>query len=358
MINYEAIPLLVFYLMLALGVSFLCSILEAVILSLTPSFVANLEKKGDKSGPKLRALKEDIDRPLAAILSLNTVAHTIGASGVGVQSQEAFGSAYVTITSVVLTLLILIFSEIIPKSLGSMYRKRLARFVAAVMPTLIIMTLPLVWMSKGITRLLGGSPHHGPTLSREEFSAMADLVSEEGVFEEDESRILKNLFRFAALRVQDVMTPRTVIVAFDADETVEDLIASEESLRFSRLPVHRGTLDTISGYVLKQDVLLKSAQSENDLTLEELRRDLLILPETTNLRACMEAMLERQEHITLVVDEYGGTAGIVTMEDLVETLLGLEIVDEVDGTDDMQALARHQWERRAKRLGLVTEDLS
>ncbi|MEM1347253.1 MAG: CNNM domain-containing protein, partial [Myxococcota bacterium] len=262
--------------------------------------------------------------------------------------------AYVTATSVILTLLILIFSEIIPKTIGARYWKSLAIPMARIMGPLIFLTYPLVLLSQGITRLIGGSGHHGPSLSREEFNATVELVSREGLFHEDESRILRNLFLFSDLRAQDVMTPRTVIQAFEESATVKDVLAHERAKRFSRLPVHSGDLDSIQGYVLKQDVLLSSAENRLDTPLKDLVRKIMIVSGTMRLREVLEAMLAQQEHIALLVDEYGGTAGILTMEDLVETLLGLEIVDESDATVDMQQLARRQWERRAERLGLVS----
>ncbi len=353
--NPDALPLLFFYLALALGVSFLCSVLEAVLLSITPSYIAQLDAEGHPAAGRLASYKEDIDRPLAAILSLNTVAHTIGASGAGVQAQAAFGESSVTIASIILTLLILIFSEIIPKTLGASFWKRLAPYSARILGILIVITAPLVWLSQGITKIIGGSGHHGPTLSREEFSAMADIGSKEGIFDEEESRILSNLFRFNALRAQDVMTPRTVILAFDQTLTASDAFNNEAFMRFSRIPVYDENLDTISGYVLKQDLLAEIAEDRHATELSTLKRELLILPASTTLMRTLDQMLEAHEHIALLVGEYGGTAGIVTMEDLVETLLGLEILDESDADVDMQALARGQWQKRARRLGLVTE---
>jgi len=201
---------------------------------------------------------------------------------------------------------------------------------------------------------VGGSGHRGAALAREGFGATVDLVAREGLFHEGESRILKNLFLFNDLRAQDVMTPRTVIQAFEEDTTVKDVLEHERAKRFSRLPVHSGDLDSIKGYVLKQDVLLSSAENNLDTPLKDLARKIMILHGTMRLREVLERMLAEQEHIALLVDEYGGTAGILTMEDLVETLLGLEIVDESDATVDMQQLARRQWERRAERLGLVS----
>ncbi len=348
--------LLIFYVLLALVLSFICSMLEAILLSVTPSYVAALEQEGSTTGTLLYRLKSDIDRPLAAILSLNTAAHTVGATMGGAQAAIVFGNAYVGFISGILTLLILVFSEIIPKTLGAVYWRKLAPAAARFLPLLIWSLLPLVWMSKGFTRLLSGD-ERGTAVSREEITAMADLGKEEGIFEEEESRILKNLFRFSSLRVKDVMTPRTVVDALPEQQTVEEVVNTHSEFRFSRIPVYTKNRDDITGYVLKDEVLLKAAQEEDHVTLHDLRRDILAVPDSLPLPELFERLLDRLEHVALVVDEYGGTAGLVTMEDVVETLLGLEIVDEADRTEDMQTLARQQWLKRAHRLGLVPESL-
>lgn len=343
--------LLLFYLVLAIGVSFLCSILEAVLLSITPSYVAVLEKNESKSGKILRDLKEDIDRPLSAILSLNTIAHTIGAAGVGAQAQVVFGNAYVSLTSVVLTLAILVFSEIIPKTLGATYWKKLSGFAARATKILIILTYPLVLLSKGITNLIA-SEDKQPSVSREEFSAMAELGHEEGVFEKEESNIFKNLIRFNSLRVKDIMTPRIVVVKYPEKIAIKEVMEDQDKLWVSRIPVFENDEENITGYVLKNDVFLKFSKGEGDKQLKDIRREVLIIPENVSIKTLFARLLESQEHIAVVVDEYGGFSGVVTMEDVVETLLGMEIVDEIDAIDDMQKLAREKWRERAKRLGI------
>lgn len=344
--------LLIFYLILAIGVSFLCSILEAVLLSITPSFVAVLEREDAKSGKILRDLKQDIDRPLSAILSLNTIAHTVGAAGVGAQAQVVFGNTYVSVTSAILTLLILVFSEIIPKTLGATYWKTLSGFAARVTNILIYITYPLVLLSQGITKILS-SEDKQPTVSREEFSAMADVGFEEGVFEEGESNIFKNLIRFRSLRVKDIMTPRIVVVKFQEDQTIQEILHNKDELRVSRMPVFGDDEEDITGYVLKNDLYYNLSEDNGDKKLKEIKREVLIVPETISLKTLFERLLEKQEHIAVVVDEYGGLSGVVTMEDVVETLLGMEIVDEIDAIEDMQKLARQKWRERAKRLGIV-----
>lgn len=343
--------LLIIYLALAVGVSFLCSILEAVLLSVTPSFIALKEQEGSKSGKLLVELKKDIDRPLSAILSLNTIAHTVGAAGVGAQAQVVFGNAYVSITSAILTFVILVFSEIIPKTLGANYWKELSGVAAQTIRLLIFITYPLVLLSKGITRWLSSSDN-SQTLSREEFSVMADIGVEEGVFEEGESTIFKNLIRFSSLRASDIMTPRIVVVRFNEDTTIEEVLNRDKDLQFSRFPIFGKDEEDIMGYVLKNDLYQHLSQGKGGASLKEIKRDILILPEKMKLSVLFEKIIEKQEHIAAIVDEYGGFSGIVTMEDLVETLLGLEIVDEIDTIEDMQKLARLKWKERAKRLGI------
>lgn len=344
--------LLIFYLTLAIVVSFLCSILEAVLLSVTPSYIAFLEQEGSKTGSILREMKKDIDRPLAAILSLNTIAHTVGAAGVGAQAQVVFGSAYVSITSALLTLAILIFSEIIPKTLGATYWKQLSVFTGVATRILIYVTYPLVILSKGITWLLSRDENQ-PTMSREEFSAMAEKGVEEGIFEQEESNIFTNLIRFNSLRIKDIMTPRIVVVKFPEDKTIHEVLDENEELRVSRLPVFGSSEEEITGYVLKTDLYQKMYQGKGELQLKEIKREIIIVPEMVSLKVLFDRLLENQEHIAVVVDEYGGFSGVVTMEDVVETLLGMEIVDEIDAIEDMQKLARKKWRERAKKLGIV-----
>ncbi|MEX0601110.1 MAG: hemolysin family protein, partial [Rhodothermales bacterium] len=299
---------------------------------------------------------KDIDRPLAAILSLNTVAHTVGAAGAGAQAVIVFGDAVLGIFSAILTLLILVLSEIIPKTLGALYWRKLAPAVTRTLIPTIWITWPLVKLSQGITRLLARGRKVVP-ISREELTAMAELGEEQGVFEAGESRIIRNLFRFSSLRVKDIMTPRIVMFALPESQTVREVVDEYEEFRFSRIPIYTETRDDVTGYVLTDEILLKAAQENGDIPLSELKRDMLVVPDSLHLHELFERMLDGLEHIALVVDEYGGVEGVVSMEDIVETLLGLEIVDEADSAEDMQVLARRQWLARARRLGIVPKDL-
>lgn len=347
--------LLIFYVTLALGVSFLCSVMEAVLLSVTPSFVAQTERKHPRLGARLKAMKDDVDRPLAAILSLNTVAHTVGAAGAGAQAVKVFGDAYVGVISAVLTFLILVLSEIIPKTLGAVYWRQIASAVVRLLVPTIWLMWPLVWLAQGLTKLLARD-RAKVLISREEIAALADLGTREGVVREEEGRILKNLFRLGRLQVRDIMTPRTVVLAFPASLTVAQALAAQPEIRFSRLPLYGESRDDVAGFVLKSDVLLAAAEGRDETPLAELRRPLEVVTETLSLRGLFERLMDKRAHIALVVDEYGGTSGIVTMEDLLETLLGLEIVDEADAVHDMQELARRKWRERAAQLGLTLDE--
>ena len=353
-----SLTLLIVYVALAIGVSFLCSILEAVLLSITPAYVGALSETNPPLAEQLKSLKADVDRPLSAILTLNTIAHTVGATGAGAQAAALWGGqniwifTTVGVFSAVLTLGILILSEIIPKTLGAVYWRGLAGFVGRALPVLIWITLPLVWLSQGITKLIARGKKEG-AVSREEIAAMAEIGREEGVFDESETRILSSLLRFNALTAKDVMTPRTVIKAYPHDTPIQTL--SDDSQPFSRLPLYEDTVDHIIGYVLRDDVLAAAANGDGDKPAHTLAREVLTIPDSLPLPKVFDRLLDRREHIALVVGEYGGTAGLVTMEDVIETLLGLEIVDESDHDHDMQAAARQRWAERAERLGLHPE---
>lgn len=333
----------------ALGVSFLCSILEAALLSVTPSHVAKLEQDRPKVGRRLRTLKSHIDRPLAAILSLNTIANTAGAAGVGAEAQRIWGSQALAIASVILTLSILFISEILPKTLGAMHWRRLTGFIVTALPVLIFLTLPLVWLSVAATRSL--KRRRGTEkISREEFAALARIGGEQGVFDESEMRILRNLFHFGSLRTRDIMTPRIVMFSLEENTTVRDAIAERGSMIFSRIPIWKDNPDQVTGYILKDQLLLRAARNELDVPLRAFAREPLMVPDTIPLPALFEKLLDNREHIAVVVDEYGGVDGVVTMEDVLETLIGLEIVDEMDSVQDMRAMARAKWEARAKHI--------
>jgi CBS domain containing-hemolysin-like protein len=346
--------LLIVYILVALVFSFLCSIAEAVLLSVSSPYVTLLEKRGRKSGQMLRKLKSDIGEPLAAILTLNTIAHTIGAAGAGAQVTVVFGSAYLGIASAVLTLLILILSEIIPKTLGAQYWRRLAPATAYGLRALIWVLYPFVILSKKLTRGLIDEP----TLmgfSRQEFAAMAELSQKEGQLAQREAEVLRNLLRLRDTGVTDAMTPRPVVFSLPRDMTVGDFFARHEEMRFSRIPVYTRDRDELDGFVLRSDLLLAQAKGESGAPLARFERRMPVLPDSLSLAQAFNEVLQVRAHIAQVVDEYGVLAGVLTLEDIIETLLGLEIVDEGDKAEDMQEHARRLWRRRAKKMGLDPE---
>lgn len=343
--------LLIVYFSLAIGISFLCSIMEAALLTVTPSYILSEEEKGKSYASKLRELKGNIDKPLSAILSFNTIAHTVGAAGVGAQAVAIWGEEYFGYISAILTVAILVLSEIIPKSLGANYWRQIAPWMGAVLMGMIYLLYPLVKFSEFITKAF--SKKDGQTTSREEVAALTNLAVQEGVFEENESKIIHNLIRFKSIKVSSVMTPRTVVLAIEENKTLKELFDIKKTMRFSRIPVYKDTIDNIKGYVLKYDILDKLANDEFEHTIKELTREMTVIFEHYSIPVVLEILMSKREHIALVVDEYGGMAGIVTMEDILETLLGLEIQDESDSEVDMQQLARNQWTARAKKLGLI-----
>ncbi|MEW8624953.1 MAG: hemolysin family protein [Candidatus Thiodiazotropha sp.] len=347
--------LLIVYVSIALGFSFLCSVAEAVILSVTHPYISVLEKEGHNASYLLRKMKQNINDPLAAILTLNTTAHTIGAAGAGAQAAVVFGSAYVGVASAVLTLMILIFSEIIPKTLGAHYWRQLAPLTAYVLQFLIWILYPFIWMSALLTKLLSGGEVHGQ-FRRDEFAAMAQAGADEGKLEQHESLILKNLLLLRETRVSDVMTPRTVVFSLDEDMSVSDYLEQHNSSRFSRIPVFKDNRDHVTGFVLRSDLLLSHARGNSENPLTVYRREITAVPNSSSLQASFETFMEKRSHIMLVVDEYGSMEGILTLEDIVETLLGIEIVDEGDKIEDMRKLARRLWKKRAANMGIEIED--
>lgn len=343
--------LLIVYVAIALGFSFLCSVLEAVLLSVSTAYVELLQRDGKRSGELLAKLKQDIDEPLAAILTLNTGAHTIGAAGAGAQAAVVFGDVYLGVASGVLTLLILVFSEIIPKTLGAQYWRELAPMTAHVTRVLVLIFYPFVVMARLITRVIS----HDEKIdgfSRSEFHAMAELGGQEGQLDQRETRILKNLFELHDILVEDVMTPQSVVFAVSESTTVEQYFAHYEKQRFSRIPIYQLNQDQMTGFVLLKDLALAHARGNINTPLSNYTRRLEIVDKDLPVAEAFERFLDQRQHIMLVTDGLGGTAGIVTLEDLLETLLGLEIVDELDPVADMRELANRQWRRRAKAMGL------
>lgn len=342
------------YVLIALGFSFLCSIAEAVLLSVTTGYVAVLEQDGKPSGRLLRTLKENINQPLAAILTLNTIAHTAGAAGAGAQSVALFGSTALGIASAIMTLLILVLSEIIPKTLGAHYWQALAPATAYFVRFLIWVLYPFVKMSEYMTRSIINGP--GLTgFNREELAALAELGWQQGDLAKKESHIMISLLSLHRMKVADAMTPKTVVFALPEVMTVEEYFQQYSDERFSRIPIYRDQSENIIGFVLRDDILLAYSRSETDNPVASYKRELPTTISNLPLSGVFDQLLHDRTHIMLVVDEFGGVQGILTMEDLLETILDLEIVDESDTVTDMQELARRYWRRRKRSLRLAQD---
>ena len=346
--------LLFIYLFIALFISFLCSIMEAVLLSVPISYLKSVVENGNKSAESMIKLKEDIDKPLSAILSLNTVAHTVGAAGVGAQATIVFGDAYFGIVSAGLTILILVFTEIIPKTLGANYSKELVGVVSKLINTSIILTYPLVIISSLLTRLLARSKVE-LTTSREEISALANIGTQEGIFADKENKIIQNLIKLKSIKVSEIMTPRVVVVIANEEMTLQEFLKNKEFLHFSRIPVYQTNKDNISGYVLRTIVFEKLAEDQFDLKLKDIKREIITFPKSTTLFKAWDEMLAKREHISLVIDNYGGMDGITTLEDIIESLLGFEIIDEKDKVDNMQKYALDRWKNKQKKYDLLKD---
>ncbi len=350
------VALLIAFVVLSVFVSFICSVSEATLLTMTPSYVASIAEENPKKSAMLKNVKIDnIDQSIAAILTLNTVAHTVGSLGAGAQATIVFGSEWFGVFSALMTLLILIGSEIIPKTIGTVYWRQLSGPVAYFVKGIIFLLYPLIWFSEKITKLLTRGKKAN-TFSRNEFAALASVGEQSGQIDPLESRIIRNLLAFGAIKVEDIMTPRSVMHAFDQSITVAELLANRPKLMFSRLPIYDEDLDKVTGFVLKSDILLAKANNHMDKPLESYKREITFVFSKMKLFDLLDLMLNSRIHIAITVGEYGEVKGLVTLEDVLETLLGLEIVDEVDRVEDMQALARQMMQRRSARLGMLVED--
>lgn len=329
--------LLVIYVFIAVVFSFLCSIAEAVLLSVDLPYLAGLEKQGRRSAAILRRLKENISSPLAVILTLNTIAHTMGAAGAGAQAAIVFGNAYLGLISAVLTLLILVFSEIIPKALGATYWRQLAPATAMILNFLIKVFYPFVWMSNRITKLFSAEGAE-QQFKRNEFTALAELGEQSGELDPQEAEILQNLFLLRDTSIRSAMTPHSVMFSLPADTSCREYLKLAEEKHFSRIPLAEER-DKYIGFVLRSDILLAYAKGDKDAPLRKFCRELPAMLDKFSLLKAFDDFVEQQHHIKLVVNEYGDAVGILTLEDIFESLIGLEIVDETDIVSNMQQLA-------------------
>ncbi len=351
--------LLLLYAVVSIGFSFLCSILEAVLLSVTPTFITIKQNEGKDYANTLKKLKEDVNKPLITILTVNTIAHTVGAILVGVQAEKTYGSGNnaVGIVSAIMTLLILILSEIIPKSIGANYWKQLANFTTK---AIVLLMFPLkitgvLWLLELTTKLVGKKTHEY-NISREDFHAMTEMAQKEGVFKESESTVMKNLIGFGKIKVKHIMTPRTVMKTASNQQTIQEFYKENSKLKFSRIPIYGESTDDIRGFILKDEMYESIIKKKGNETLESIQREIYVTNREESISSLLNKLIDQKEHIALVVDEFGSVSGLVTQEDIIETLLGLEIVDESDSDADLQLLARKLWSIRAKRLGIIEEE--
>jgi CBS domain containing-hemolysin-like protein len=365
--------ILIIYAIVSVFFSFLCSILEAVLLSITPTFINLKKSEGLDYATELEVLKKDVDKPLIAILTINTIAHTVGAIMVGVQAKVAYAEIYGTATktvlglkitedlmvgivSTIMTILILVASEIIPKTIGATYWKQLANFTSKALKVMIfpLKYTGILWLLQLTTKLIGGKGH-GSILSRESFIVMTEMAEKDGVFKENESKVIRNLLGFKEIKVNDVMTPRIVLEIADESQTIASFYEEHKSLRFSRIPVFKEHPDEVTGYFLKDHLLEAMISGKGEESLASIKRNILITDRDLSIPDLFDKLIKEKEHIALVVDEYGSISGLVSQEDVIETLLGLEIMDESDSVADLQAHARKSWEARAKRMGIIED---
>lgn len=342
------IELLVF-LFIALGFSFLCSILEATLMSTPISYITMLEEEGHKYASRLKEFKQDSSRPLAAILSLNTIANTIGAAGVGRQATILFGSAWFGVVSAVTTILILVISEIIPKTIGTSYWKSLTGFATYTIKYLIVIMYPIVVAVEFLQKLIAPK-ETDLAVSREEIGAMADVAEETGELEEDENEIIQNLINIDELTVGSAMTPRVVSAIAPESMSIKTFYKDRRFLHHSRIPVYADNDEYITGYILRVDALQLMAEDKYDKTLSDIKRKIASFPQTETIDTVWDYMVKSKEQIAVVINEYGTFEGLITMEDIIETVLGDEIVDERDTVVDMQQLAKDKWKKARKIL--------
>ena len=338
--------LLLLFLLAAMVVSFLCSILEATLMSTPISYITMREEEGYKPAARFKEYKQDPSRAIAAILSLNTIANTIGAAGVGSQATRLFGSQWFGLVSALMTILILIFSEIIPKTLGTTRWKSLMGFATVMIRGLIFLMYPLVLLIELLSGLITPEDAEEPAVSRDEVSAMANVAEEEGDLEEDENTIIQNLISMDEVKAFDVMTPRVVCEIAPESMTLKSFYKNKRYRHHSRIPVYADNDEYITGYILRMEALQLMAEDKFDLTLGEIRRDVATFDEDTTLDVIWDEMLSKDEQIAIIINEYGSFQGIITLEDVIETLLGSEIVDENDTVRDMQQLALERWKKR------------
>lgn len=329
-------------------ISFICSFLEAVFLSISPAFVAVAVREGKNYGRLLEHMKENVDRPISAVLTMNTVMTTLGSAGVGAMTQTAYGNVALSIVSGLLGFAILVVSEFIPKILATSYWKQTAPVAAYVIQGLIFIFFPVVWFAEFVGRVFNRP--ETMTVTREEMIATAELGVEEGSLHRKESAIIKNLLTMNSLFVSDIMTPRSVFFALNAEMTVEEVHQKWKPIRFSRIPVYRDNLDQIIGMTMRYRIHEALSNDMHKMKIEEITTPVSTVSERMTISGLLDFFIRKKDHLALAVDEYGIIVGLVTLEDAIETLLGVEIVDELDNVTDMRQFALEQWQVRKNQM--------
>ena len=340
--------LLILYFSLAIGISFLCSILEAVLLSVNMSYISVVEKKRPKLGALLKSHKININKSIASILVLNTIANTMGAAAVGVQAKAIYGSDAVFIISVILTFAILFFSEIIPKTFGAIYWKELAPAAAYIIRVFIWITYPIVLLTMIVTNKISKGKETINSLTKAELLESAMMSEDEGMINEKESDVIENVLQLNEIKIGDILTPRSVMFALNEERIISDIVAKEEAVfRFSRVPLYRDNIDNITGIVLTKKIF-QQALKDDKATVKTVQKEIFQVNENITVSKALDLFIKKKEHMFLVVDSYDQTEGIITLEDCIETLLGVEIMDESDDVEDMRVLATQQMKKKRR----------
>ncbi len=334
-------------------ISFMCSVLEATLMSTPLSFINMKEDEGDKYAPRFKQYKTENARPIAAILSLNTIANTIGAAGVGLQVNEVFGSQWFGLVSAITTVLILVFSEIIPKTIGTRYWRKLMGFTTTTLRFIITILFPIVWVVEKLSKSIADTDEEEAAVSREEVAAMADMAEDEEVIDEDENKIIQNVIRLDDIKAEDVMTPTTVAAIAPEKMTLMQFYKDKTYSHFSRIPVYSESDEFITGYILRSEALELLTEDKFNMTLGQIRRDIVMYREEMPVSEIWDSMLSAKQHIACVIDEYGSFQGIITLEDIIETIVGLEIMDERDDVADLRQLALDRWHQRQSRFKVI-----
>ncbi|MEA1954107.1 MAG: CNNM domain-containing protein [Campylobacterota bacterium] len=346
--------LLLLFFFAAVSISFICSILESVLLSVNMAYISVLEKERPRVGKLLKSHKMGINKSIASILILNTIANTLGAAAVGAQAESIYGAGAVFYVSIILTFAILFFSEIIPKTIGAVYWKSLAPTAAYVIRFFIWLTYPIILMTLFVTNRISKSDD-SMNLTKEELIESTLLSEDEGLLGEKESDVIENILLLDKIRIKEILTPRTVVFALDGNRTIKDIVESEEAIfKFSRVPIYDKSIESITGIVMTKKIF-KQALADNTVTLNSIQKDIFRISENLPVSKALDLFIKKKEHMFLVVDGYDQTEGIVTLEDCVETILGVEIVDESDSHADMREVAKQKM-RLKRRLGNITSD--